>query len=167
MKLTKRLLISDMDQKTEQMPKQMEVDGDSLNQNLQELVCRVKEFKDMYHSLAEHCKSSNPSDLHPLGSRVMNFFGRHQVQTLDRRPSCPRAEGYEILLKDRNAKNLGTGNVSTGKNNPMKILERIVELVGKVVEDQKKKDELGLAALKEINEDHEAVLSERVKRLRG
>lgn len=117
-KMTKRSLVSEMDQNIKRMLKLVEEDGDSFAKKAEmyyqkrpELINLVEEFYRMYRSLAERydnvtgeLRKSIPSDLQSQGSGISGV-GSEPTSTWpspDLRPtrqkSGPRAAGFEFFL---------------------------------------------------------------------
>lgn len=116
--MTKRSLISDMDQSIKRMLKLIEEDGESFAKKAEmyyrkrpELVSQVEEFYRMYRSLAERydhltgeLRRSIPFDLQSQGSGISDggseppSSGPSPEQRISRRKSGPRAAGFEFFL---------------------------------------------------------------------
>lgn len=119
-KMTKRSLISEMDQSVRRMLKLIEEDGDSFAKKAEmyyqkrpELVSLVEEFYRMYRSLAERydhvtgeLRKNIPSDLQSQGSGISDIMSEPPStwpspapeQRLSHRKSGPRAAGFEFFL---------------------------------------------------------------------
>ncbi|KAB1225663.1 hypothetical protein CJ030_MR1G009156 [Morella rubra] len=114
-KMTKRSLISDMDQSVKRMMKLIEDDGDSFAKKADmyykkrpELISHVEEFYRMYRSLAERydhvtgeLRKNIPSDLHSQSLGIsdpgleLSYTPEHR---LGRRRSGHRAAGFDFFL---------------------------------------------------------------------